>query len=120
MIYRDTATIVVVSSGAYADKKTVTSQNDVSVIFLQDTGYIRNNSQEAIDSDATCYVDPDDAFVLENFNRLEGMYVVVDLYGEDVWYKVTKSIVNRHHLLNKEIDNIQLLLKKTTEITGVS
>lgn len=121
--YKDTVTIVSVSSAGYSSNKTVVSQEEISCTFLQDTSFIRTNFRDDLDSDAVIYPDPKSDFVLDNFNRLEGMYILAPLFGAanaDSWYKITQVTVNRDHLLNNRIDNIECLLKKTRAIDGVS
>lgn len=121
--YQDTVTFVKVTPGGYGNNKTVSQQAEVNVIFEQDTGFSHSNFQDAVDSDAICRPDPTNAFVIANFNRLEGMYILAPLFGaanDPSWYKVTDVIVNRDTLLNNEIDNIELGLKKTSPIPGVS
>lgn len=121
--YPDTVTFVKVSSDGYGDKSP-TQQVDIPVIFVQNTGYSRANYQAQIDSDAICYPDFTASFIVENSNRLEGMYIVADsIYSDavdDSWFRVESVTVNRDHLLNNQIDNIELRLKKTKPIAGVS
>lgn len=121
--YQDSPTFVKVTPGPYANDKVVIAQEVVPSTFLQNTGFSRANFQDAIDSDAVCYPDPNSQFIIDNFNRLEGMFIIEPLYGasdDAAWYKVIKVNVNRDHLLNNEIDNIRLLLKKTRPVPGVS
>lgn len=121
--YQDVATFVKVSSGGYGNDKTVTQQIDIPVIFLQNTQASHSRFQDSIESDAICYVDPFNSFVINNYNRLEGMYILQPLFGSadsQSWYKIISVTVNRDHLLGNEIDNIELRLKKTTPIAGVS
>ena len=121
--YPDTATFVIAQSGDYGNKKSVQEQMDVSVIFSQNTQFRHFGFQDQIDADAICYPDIEDDFVIDNFNRLEGMYIMAPLFGagDDIsWYKVTQVIVNRDHLLDNQIDNIELRLKKASAIPGVS
>lgn len=122
--YPDTATFIeATSSAGYANKKTVANQFDCSVIFIQSIDFIHNNFQDNLDADAVCFPDPTNTDILATFNRLEGVYVLMALFGADAarsWFKITKVTVNRDHLLNNEIDNIHLLLKKTEPIPGIS
>lgn len=121
--YQDTATFYKVTSSGYANAKTVSENEDVPVIFLQSIGFTRINSQELITSDAICYPDPENAFIQDNYMRLEGMYILAPLFdvsNEQGWFKVINCIVNRDHLLGNEIDNIQLILKKTSKLINVS
>ena len=57
-----------------------------------------------------------DAFVVNNANRLEGMYIKAVLFGSDEsesWYKIETVSVNRDHLLCNKIDNVEMALNKT-------
>lgn len=121
--YQDTATFVEVVSNGYAGKKQLYQQSDVEVIFLQATDIVHSGHQDNVDADAICYPNPDNQFIVDMANRLEGLYILAPLYGAadgQSWYKVTKVIVNRDHLLTNNIDNIQLQLKKSEPIPGVS
>lgn len=121
--YQDTATFFTTQAAGYANDKIVDSQDDVPVIFLQNTGFNRTNNQETDTADAICYPDPTSAFILANHHRLEGMYILAPLFGmgdDDGWYKVTAVNVNRDHLLGNEVENIELRLKRTTKLAGVS
>lgn len=121
--YPDTATFVKVESTGYANDKESQQQIDIPVIFIQSTGFVRAGYQENVDADAICFPDFTNAFIVANHNRLEGMYVRAPLFSEtnaESWYKVESATVNRDHLLGNTIDNIELRLKKTRPISGVS
>lgn len=123
LTYQDTATFVEVSADGYSSNKTVVSQDCVPVIFLQNTGFMRTNFQEGVDSDAVCYPDPFDPFIVDNNYRLEGFYLLAPLFDAsdaEGWYKVTQVTINRDHLLGNQIDNVELQLKKTKPVPGVS
>jgi hypothetical protein len=121
--YQDSVTFVVVESGGYRGGKEMISQHDVNCIFIQSIGFVQAGFQESLDADAICYPDPENEFVMDNSNRLEGMYVKAPLFDvneDEAWYKVETVRVNRDHLLTNNIDNVELLLKKTRPIQGVS
>lgn len=121
--YPDTSTFVVVQSGEYGNSKTMLEQFDVPVIFLQATQFRHTSFQDQVDADAVCYPDFTNEFIVDHVNRLEGMYVLEPLYGAAdsiAWYKITQVVVNRDHLLDNEIDNIECRLKKAMAIPGVS
>lgn len=123
LTHKDSIVFVVVSSTGYGNKKTVMEQHDVKGTFLQNTGFLHTNNQDIIDADAILYPNERDAFVMANHNRLEAMYVIAPMFGGDPaesWFKVTSVSVNRDHLLGNKIDNIQLTLKKTEALPGVS
>jgi hypothetical protein len=121
--YLDTATFFKTEPSGYGNDKIVASQDDVPVIFLQSTGFNRTNYQEGINGDAICYPDPQNEFVVANHNRLEGMYILAPLFGisdDEGWYKVIAVRVNRDHLLSNTIDNVELVLKKSRRVAGIS
>lgn len=121
--YNETATIVKVQADGYGNKKVPVQQIAVPAIFLQGTGFDRSSFQENVTADAILYVDPTNAFVVANHMRLEGMYVVMQLFGSDAdqsWYKIVTVTVNRDHLLENQINNVECVLKKTRPIEGVS
>lgn len=123
LIYPDTATFVLVQSGGYKGTKMPVDQEDVSVIFVQNTGFQNANNQEGVTSDAILYPDFTNSFIIANAHRLEGMYVLINEYSGDEdesWFKIESVTVNRDHLLNNQIDNIECQLKKTSPIAGVS
>lgn len=121
--YQDSVTILKAASSGYRGSKDVSEYKVVPAIFIQSTGFIQAGFQENIDADAICFPDPESQFVLDNFNRLEGMYLIAEIFGvdeDDAWYKIIDVTVNRDHLLENEIDNVQLNLKKTEPIPGIS
>lgn len=121
--YQDQATFIKVTAGVYANNKSIEDEAVVPVVFLQGTGYNRSSFQEVVTADAICYPDPLDPFIIANADRLEGMYIVAPLFDasyDEGWYQVEQCVVNRDHLLTNTIDNIELRLKKTKKINGVS
>lgn len=123
--YQDTVTFVITTldtSNGYADQ-TVTGQQDVPAIVELNTGYIHQGGQDIVTSDARIYVDPTNAFISDNYYRLEEMNVVIDLFDTPEargWYRVETATVNRDHLLGNDIDNVELRLKKTADLGTVS
>jgi hypothetical protein len=121
--YPDVATFVKVQSGGYSGSKEVVSQDEVNVIFEQDTNFDHISNQDGVTSDATCWPDITNEFIVDNFNRLEGMYIMIPLFGsgnEASWFKIESCMIFRDHLLGNTIDNIELRLKKTRPIPTVS
>lgn len=96
---------------------------DCDALFVENTGYQRSSNQAAINSSASVYLDPNNAFVLANYDRLEGMYLIADLLGGSAaqgWYKITSVNVGQDKLLTNSIDNVECQLKKSTEIQYAS
>lgn len=121
--YQDEATFYKVIPGSYGNKKIVTEAESVALMFLQNTGFLHSQSQDVINANAAAFIDPENDFVKNNYIRLEGMYVAISLFGaphEISWFKVTSVTINRDILLTNQIDNVQIELKKTTALPGVS
>lgn len=122
--YPDTATFVEAQSdNGYSNKKVKYQQFDCPVIFVQSIDFAHSNFQDAIDADAVCYPDINNSDVIAYANRLEGLYILMPLYGaadDQAWFKVIRAAVHRDHLLGNIIDNIELQLKKSEPIPGVS
>lgn len=121
ILYRDIARFYKLGSTGYANSKVVESSDEVLCVFLQNTAFLHTSNQDAIDSDGVLYPDINNSFVKENANRLEGMNVKVKMYGSvdsESWYKIINVSVNRDHLLENKIDNIECLLKKTRPVEG--
>lgn len=111
------------SQGGYANNKVMEEKADIECIFLQGTSFSHNAFRDNIDADAVCYPDPTCDFIVSHHNRLEGMYILAPIFDdreERSWYKVVQCTVNRDHLLGNQIDNIELVLKKTEKILFVS
>ena len=121
--YLDTVTFYKVYSGGYGSSKLVETSGDVNCLFIQNTGYGHSTNQDYINSDAVCYPDPENAFLINNHYRLEGMYILApffDVSNEYGWYKVTSVNVNRDLLIMDKVGNIELTLKKTAKLPMVS
>lgn len=121
--YNETMTFVVADSSGYKNTKAMTEQYAVDCIFIQNVNYSNSGNQATRDADAICFPDPTNQFIIDKYNRLEGMYVVASLFDSPEamsWYRIDSVTVNRDHLLNNQIDNVECLLKKASPIPGVS
>lgn len=121
--YNGTVTFYRVESNGYSNSKISVGYWCVDALFLSNIGFAQGNNQEATTSDALVYPNPEDEFILDNMNKLEGLYVLApfcDVEDEDNWYKVTRAVINRKHLLDNDIDNIECSLKKTRRPINVS
>jgi len=121
--YYDTVTLYKVTTGGYGGTKIVSSSDDVACLFLQNTGFNHSTNQDFINSDAICYPDPENSFLIDNHYRLEGMYILAPMFDaddDDGWYKITAVTVNKNILLENKVGNIELALKKTAKLNLVS
>lgn len=123
LIYINKLTFVYVQSDKYGNNKILEEYDGVNCIFLQNTGFLRASFQENTESDAICFPDPCTEFIRDHKSRLEGMYILApfeDIDNDEAWYKVTSVTINKAHLLDDMVDNIELLLKKTRKPYAIS
>lgn len=123
MDYNELLTFYLLSSTGYQGVKQISDSELVPCIFSQNTSIARRQQQENIDADALCYPDFNNDFIFKYANRLEGMYIVANVFEgteSKSWYKVDTCIVNRDVLLDNEIDNIELRLKKVEALPNIS
>jgi len=122
MKYPDTVILVnPVIGDAYGSEK-IGRQETVKANVGQVTGYTQADNSASITSDSIAYLDPTNSYVLEMVERLEGMLLITS-FGEtqaDAWYRIETVNVGKRGLLNNQLDNVQVNLKKTTPIVGVS
>jgi hypothetical protein len=120
--YKDSVEIVKTKVDNYGGQR-IDEIETVSCLFISKNSSSHAQNQDSIDSDAELYIDPTSAFVIENFYRLEEMLVIAGRFNtsdSDSWYKITSVSVGEDKLLDNEINNILLRLKKTVGITYVS
>ena len=117
--YKNQVTFVKVESGEYRNEKTMTEQQNVNCLLIKSDSFAQAGFREGKDADAILYVDPSNQFIQDNIASLEGLYVLSTVFGTE-WYRVGSYSVHKDHLLENEIDNIELVLKRTRAIVGVS
>jgi hypothetical protein len=120
--YQDTIRIISTTVDEYGNE-IYADETSVAAVFEQNTGFRHSASQDGVSANVVAFVDPADDFIVDNFYRLEGMLAIAELFGVGVtsaWYRITSVTVARASQLDNEIDNIQLVLKKTAGLTGVS
>ena len=120
--YKDIITIVDTIIDGYGTES-IGSETQVKANFFENIGYSHSSNQDSITSKSYVYVDFENDFIKDNFNRLEGMLVVANPYSgiaAESWYRITSVNIGQDKLLTNSIDNIVLQLSKTTGITNVS
>lgn len=121
MVLKDTVRLATTTSDGYGDK-TVTVLSDVKCLFIQKTRYERGENQEGVNSDASIYLDKNNPVVMDNFYRLEGMYIIANPFGQpeqDSWYRIMDTSVGQRKLLDNTIDNIHCNLEKVAGLPYV-
>lgn len=120
IIYRDTVRLYRVTADGYNQNKTVASYCDVNAVFLSELGMTRSGFVSNVTSGSICYLDPEDDYVVNNYNRLEGVYLRASVYGQYEWYRIKEVVINRNHLLGDRVDNIEAYLDKVDPLYKVS
>ena len=120
--YKDTVTLVKTEVDEW-NRQSIVNEVSVRALFVSNTGFSHSTNQNIINSSAVIYLDIDNQFIKDNWNRLEEMLVIAQPYGDEYsesWYKITSVDVGQDKLLGNKIDNILVSLKKTAEIPYVS
>lgn len=117
----DTVRIINTAVNGYGDT-VILDAGYVKGAFFEGTSTNFTNDTDMIETyDAHCYVDETDPFVLDNSFRLEGMYLVVSLYGypeDESWYlikdvklgvtKIIDNVVNNCHCFLQKCDPLEI------------
>lgn len=120
--YKDIVQIIKPIADGYGSEK-IGEVESIPALYIQNTGWNRGPNRMDVTSDAEMYVDPTNSFVMENWNRLDGMLVIANPFSSpasDAWYRIVNVSIGQDKLLSNTIDNIRVQLKKTTEIPYVS
>lgn len=116
----DTVRIINTAVDGYGDT-VVLDEAIVKGAFFQGTSQDRRNQTDMLETyDAHCYVDETDPWILEQAFRLEGMYLVLNLYGgtdRESWYQVADVQLGVTKLLDNVVNNVELMLRKVEPIS---
>jgi hypothetical protein len=115
-VLKDKLTLYSVKTDGYGDE-TVDKIVEVKGLFLAGTTYSLVGATNIIGSEAHCYIDIDNPFVLKNIFRLEGMYIGYNINQnaptEEEFYKITRIKVGQRKLLGNEVNNVHCFLQKS-------
>jgi hypothetical protein len=121
MKYPDSVILVDPVVDNYGTEK-IGRMETVAASVGQVQGYSQSSHQADITSDAIAYLDPTNSFVVEKFNRLEGMMLIMS-EGEaqaDSWYRIVSASVGKKSLTTNALDNVQVNLNKSVSLPSVS
>lgn len=114
LTYKDPLLLIETTQDGYGDN-TVAHIEHVKGLFVQGTSQSQSSFVERIGTDAHVYLDINNAFVRGNAFRLEGMYIVANLFGDaepEAWYKIARCKVGQRKLLENDINNVHCFLTK--------
>lgn len=118
--YKDNARIVRLTMDEYGDLSTIEDEADIKVLFRFGMTSNQNDYVANLGTDAHVYLDINNPFIQRNLCRLEGMYLIMDRYGEDIWYKIEKSVIGRTLLTDNVDNNVHCWLSKSAALINES
>lgn len=118
--YKDPATIVRLAADEYGDMTVVQDQASILTLFLYGMSSNQNDYVDNIGTDAHVYLDIENSFILRNMERVEGMYLIFNRYGQDSWYKIERAKVGRT-VLTDNVDNcLHCFLSKSAALVDLN
>lgn len=118
LVYKDSLLLVDVSPNGYGDEG-VSHVEPVMGLFHQGLSQRQQQYAAVLGCECHVYLDIENEFVKKNFIRLEGMYLICNLFGDEdkkCWYKIEKCVVGQRKLLENDINNIHCYLSKATAL----
>jgi len=112
--YKDNLLLIETAQDGYGDNS-LGHLEVVKGLFLQGTSQNEITYTEMLSTDAHVYLDINNPYVKANAFRLEGMYLVANLYGgkdDESWYKISRCKVGQRKLLENDINNVHCFLTK--------
>lgn len=112
--YKDDLLLIETEQNGYGDNSLGHLEN-VKGLFLEGTSQNEMNYTEMLGTDAHVYLDIENPYIKENAFRLEGMYLVANIYNGDddeSWYKISRCKVGQRKLLDNDINNVHCFLTK--------
>lgn len=112
--YQDTVRLIQTAQNGWGDNEVITDIL-VGALFHEGTSQSQSGYVERIACDAHVYLDIDNPFIQENAFRLEGMYLVANLYGgveSESWYKISRVVIGQRKLLDNALNCCHCFLTK--------
>lgn len=116
--YKDPILLIETAQDGYGDNA-ISHIEHLNGLFLQGTSQAEAAYVEGISTDAHIYLDIDNSFVRKNAFRLEGMYIVANLFGDresQAWYKIARCKVGQRKLLENDLNNVHCFLTKCSAL----
>lgn len=119
----DIVKIINTANNGYGDV-VVLEESDVKGAFFEGTSTNFTNDTDMIETyDAHCYIDETDPFVVDNAFRLEGMYLVANLYGyptSECWYKIKDVKLGVTKIIDNVVNNCHCFLQKCEPLADLT
>ena len=120
LTYRDPALLLRIEADEYGDLTRVVDRVEILTLFRYGMTTNQNDYVANLGTDAHVYLDINNDFVHRNSERMEGMYLVFNRYGEDVWYKIERSVVGRTLLTDNVDNNLHCWLSKSAALIDLN
>lgn len=121
LIYKDDVLLIETTQDGYGDNS-IAHIEPIKGLFVQGTSQSEINYTEMLGTDAHIYLDIENPFVLANAFRLEGMYLVVNIFNgieSESWYKIARCKVGQRKLLENDVNNIHCFLTKCEALSSL-
>lgn len=121
LTYKDPVYLIETTQNMYGDNA-IGHVEKIYGLFVQGNSQSESRFVEALGTDAHIYLDIENPYVLENAFRLEGMYIVANLYGgkeSQSWYKIARCKVGQRKLLENDINNVHCFLTKCSALGDI-
>lgn len=116
--YKDPMLLIDVGVNGYGDE-TVNHVEQLNGLFHQGLSLGQQEYAGVLGCECHVYLDIENEFVKANFIRLEGMYIVCNIYGDQdnmCWYKIERCVTGQRKLLDNDINNLHCYLSKATAL----
>lgn len=119
LTYKDPATIVRLQADEYGDMTIIADKVRIKTLFRHGMSSDMANYVDNIGTDAHVYLDIDNPFIKRNMERVEGMYLVFNRYGENIWYKIERCVVGRTLLTDNKDNCLHCFLSKSAALVDI-
>lgn len=112
--YKDPLVLIETAQNGWGDNQ-ISHIEHIQGLFVQGNSQAEASYVERLGTDAHAYLDIENPYVLENAFRLEGMYLVCNIFGgkeTESWYKIARVKVGQRKLLGNEVNNVHVFLTK--------
>lgn len=118
LVYKDPMLLVEVGANGYGDESVIHVEQ-LNGLFHQGLSQHQQHYAAQLGCECHVYLDIENPFVKANFIRLEGMYIVCNIFGDEdnmCWYKIEKCVTGQRKLLDNDVNNLHCYLSKATAL----
>lgn len=119
LTYKDRAILLRLEADEYGDFTRIADRANILTLFRHGMSSNMANYVDNIGTDAHVYLDINNPFVARNMERVEGMYLIFNRYGENIWYKIERAIVGRTMLTDNKDNCLHCFLSKSAALLDI-